>query len=94
MAARNARNGIVEEATDVAGGESVSNAVEGDSFDKEVGNFIAGANQNIKLDGSSVCHWLYFLLIQFFLSRGAIMGGSAGWVTGRDGYFFVLVGLA
>lgn len=67
MAARNARNGIVEEATDVAGGESTSNAVEGDSFDKEVGNFIAGANQNIKLDGSSVCHWLCFIIYLFFI---------------------------
>lgn len=55
MAARNAKLGIGEDGAEVAGGESTSNAVDGDSFEKEVGNFIVGANQNNKLDGSSVC---------------------------------------
>lgn len=53
MAARNARNADAQEATEVAVSENVGNAAEGDSFEKEVGNFIAGANQNNKLEGSS-----------------------------------------
>lgn len=58
MAARNARNADAQEAAEAAVNENVSNAAEGDTFEKEVGNFIAGVNQNNKLDGSSVCHWL------------------------------------
>ncbi|PWA63972.1 ribonuclease D, Exosome-associated factor Rrp6 [Artemisia annua] len=78
MAARNARNGIVEEATDVAGGESVSNAVEGDSFDKEVGNFIAGANQNIKLDGSSSSRVSIEVQKKPSSAFGAMFGNTSG----------------
>ncbi|KAL7614831.1 protein RRP6-like 2 [Lactuca sativa] len=53
MAARNARNADAQEAAEAAVNENVSNAAEGDTFEKEVGNFIAGVNQNNKLDGSS-----------------------------------------
>nr|XP_043632730.1 protein RRP6-like 2 [Erigeron canadensis] len=53
MAARNAKHANGEEASEVAGSESISNTAEEDTFDKEVGNFIAGANQNNKFDGSS-----------------------------------------
>lgn len=62
MAARNAKYADGEEAAEVAGSESISNAVEGDAFDREVGNFIAGANQNNKFEGSSVCHCLFYVL--------------------------------
>ncbi|KVI09493.1 3'-5' exonuclease domain-containing protein [Cynara cardunculus var. scolymus] len=42
VAARNAKIANAEETAEVAGSESISNATEGDSFEKEVGNFIAG----------------------------------------------------
>ncbi|KAL4576823.1 hypothetical protein LXL04_012923 [Taraxacum kok-saghyz] len=49
IAARNARNADAQEAAEVAASENVSNVAEGDSFEKEVGNFI----QNNKSDGFS-----------------------------------------
>lgn len=50
MAARNAN---AQEAAKVVASEIVSNAAEGDSFEKEVGNLIDGVNQNNKLDTSA-----------------------------------------
>ncbi|KAF5799366.1 putative polyribonucleotide nucleotidyltransferase [Helianthus annuus] len=49
---RDAKNVTVanrKEPAEVAGSESTSNAVEDDTFEKEVGNFEVGANQNHKL---------------------------------------------
>ncbi|KAJ0550821.1 putative HRDC domain-containing protein [Helianthus annuus] len=80
MAARNAKLANGEEATEAAGNESTSNAVEDDSFEKEVGNFIVGANQNHKLDGSSVRYRLVF-----FLCVVAKCAGRSGWVKCQNG---------
>ncbi|KAD5961747.1 hypothetical protein R6Q59_014691 [Mikania micrantha] len=78
MAARNAKLANGEEATELAGSESTSNAVEDDSFEKEVGNFIVGANQNLKLDGSSVSR--VSIEVQKKPSRafGAMFGNAPG----------------
>lgn len=78
MAARNAKIANAEETAEVAGSESISNATEGDSFEKEVGNFIAGANQNNKLDGSSASR--VSIEVQKKPSRafGAMFGNTSG----------------
>ncbi|KAM0068555.1 putative ribonuclease D [Helianthus debilis subsp. tardiflorus] len=78
LAARNAKLANGEEATEAAGNESTSNAVEDDSFEKEVGNFIVGANQNHKLDGSSASR--VSIEVQNKPSRafGAMFGNAAG----------------
>ncbi|KAL9993668.1 putative ribonuclease D [Helianthus debilis subsp. tardiflorus] len=78
LAARNAKLANGEEATEAAGNESTSNAVEDDSFEKEVGNFIVGANQNHKLDGSSASR--VSIEVQKKPSRafGAMFGNAAG----------------
>ncbi|KAI7736778.1 hypothetical protein M8C21_016425, partial [Ambrosia artemisiifolia] len=78
MAARNAKLANGEEAAEAAGNESTSNAVEDDSFEKEVGNFIVGANQNHKLDGSSSSR--VSIEVQKKPSRafGAMFGNPAG----------------
>ncbi|KAF5799371.1 putative ribonuclease D [Helianthus annuus] len=78
MAARNAKLANGEEATEAAGNESTSNAVEDDSFEKEVGNFIVGANQNHKLDGSSASR--VSIEVQKKPSRafGSMFGNAAG----------------
>ncbi|KAL8210420.1 hypothetical protein R6Q57_004857 [Mikania cordata] len=78
MAARNAKIANGEEATELAGSESTNNAIEDDSFEKEVGNFIVGANQNLKLDGSSVSR--VSIEVQKKPSRafGAMFGNAPG----------------
>ncbi|XP_076896199.1 protein RRP6-like 2 [Bidens hawaiensis] len=74
MAARNAKLNNGEEVA----GESNSNVGEDDSFEKEVGNFIVGANQSHKLDGSSGSR--VSMEVQKKPSRafGAMFGNTAG----------------
>ncbi|XP_076881069.1 protein RRP6-like 2 [Bidens hawaiensis] len=74
MAARNAKLNNGEEVA----GESNSNVGEDDSFEKEVGNFIVGANQSHKLDGSSGSR--VSIEVQKKPSRafGAMFGSTAG----------------
>ncbi|KAK9078581.1 hypothetical protein SSX86_002638 [Deinandra increscens subsp. villosa] len=81
MAARSAKLANGEESAEVAGSEGISNAVEEDSFEKEVGNFIVGANQNHKLDGSSVCYWLVFFLSASGKMSGSVRLGNASRVS-------------
>lgn len=77
MAARNAKLANAEE-TEVAGSESTSNATDVESFEKEVGNFIAGVNQSNKLDGSSASR--VSIEVQKKPSRafGSLFGSTAG----------------
>ncbi|KAK1421100.1 hypothetical protein QVD17_23201 [Tagetes erecta] len=78
IAARNAKIANGEEAAEAAGNESTSNTVKDDTFEEEVGNFIAGANQNHKLDGSSSSR--VSIEVQKKPSRafGAMFGNAAG----------------
>lgn len=78
MAARNAKYADGEEAAEVAGSESISNAVEGDAFDREVGNFIAGANQNNKFEGSSASRVSIEVQKKPSSAFGAMFGNTAG----------------
>ncbi|KAJ9540468.1 hypothetical protein OSB04_026974 [Centaurea solstitialis] len=75
MAARDAKIANAEGTAEVAGSESISNAAEGDSFEKEVGNFI---NQNNKLDVPSASR--VSIEVQKKPSRafGAMFGNTAG----------------